>query len=270
MTNDLENIRRFREEVPAPGSASWACGRAALSRAIAAERAGTPTAVPARNLVRPRWRAYTRQHRRLTAAVALAVVLAASAGIAAATGVLLPNLTSPAPGGPAASPPSSLTSSFAVLRRPRQAMDSLPAAGTASMTTEVTRHWGVNPDLSRFMGAIDGTPIWLVPGSIGSCIYGPGGGGSACGPNGPIVEQGILLALVPVNGSAPSIIGVLPDGASVTARNTNGSPALVSRSGNAYAISGDPNLRSFTVHDASGKTFTTSAPRPAPQPPPRP
>jgi len=120
------------------------------------------------------------------------------------------------------------------------------------------------------MGAIDGTPIWLVPGSIGSCIYGPGGGGSACGPNGPIVEQGILLALVPVNGSAPSIIGVLPDGASVTARNTNGSPALVSRSGNAYAISGDPNLRSFTVHDASGKTFTTSAPRPAPQPPPRP
>jgi hypothetical protein len=271
MTNDLENIRRFRDEVPSPGSASWASGRAALDRAIAAERAGTPTAVPARNVVRPRWRAYTRRHRRLTAGVALAVVLAASAGIAAAAGVLLPDLTSPAPGGPASSPPSSLTSSFAVLRAPRRATDSLPAAGTASMTTEPTRHWGVNPNLSRFIGAVDGTRIWLVPGSIGSCIYGPGGGGSACGPNGPIVEKGLMLALVPVNGSAPSIIGITPDGASVTAKNADGSPAPVSRAGNAYAMSGDPNLRSFTVHDASGKTFTTPAPAraPAPQPPPK-
>jgi hypothetical protein len=139
------------------------------------------------------------------------------------------------------------------------------------VTTEPSRHWGVNPDLSRFLGAVDGTRIWLVPGSIGSCIYGPGGGGSACGPNGPIVEQGILLALVPVNGSAPSIVGVVPDGATVTATNTNGLPAPVLRSGNAYAISGDPNLRSFAIHDASGKTFTTPAPgrAPAPQPPPK-
>lgn len=150
-------------------------------------------------------------------------------------------------------------------------MDALPAAGVPSMTTEPTRHWGVNPDLSRFMGAVEGTRIWLVPGSIGSCIYGPGGGGSACGPNGPIAEKGLMLALVPVNGSAPSIIGVVPDGATVTATNANRSPAPVSRSGNAYAISGDRNLRSFTIHDASGKTFTTPAPgrAPAPQPPPQ-
>jgi len=74
------------------------------------------------------------------------------------------------------------------------------------MTTAPSRHWGVNPDLSRFIGTVDGTWIWLVPGSVGSCIY---------------------------------------------------------------SISGDPNLRSFTIHDASGKTFTTSAPGrgPAPQPP---
>jgi hypothetical protein len=110
------------------------------------------------------------------------------------------------------------------------------------------------------MGTVDGTRIWLVPGSIGSCIYGPGGGGGACGPNGPIAEQGILVALVPVDGGAPSIIGVVPDGATVTATNTDGSTAPVSRSGNAYSISGDPKLRSFTIHEASGKTLTQSAP----------
>jgi hypothetical protein len=150
MTNDLENIRRFREEVPAPGSASWACGRAALDRAIAAERAGTPIAVPARRAVRPRWRTYARQHRRLTAGFLLATVLTASAGIAVAAGVLGPDLTSPAPGGPASAPPSSLKSSFAVLRRPRQAMDTLPASGAASMTTEPARHWGSIP---TFLGS---------------------------------------------------------------------------------------------------------------------
>ncbi len=261
MSNDLEELRRFRDEVPAPGSASWSIGRAALSRAVAAERrAGAQSAVYARTVVRRRWRTYSRQHRRLTAAVVLVVVLAASAGIALAAGVLGPDLTSPAPGGSASSPPSSLTTSFAVLRRPRQAVDYLPDPGTAAMSTAPTRHWGVNPALSRFMGAVDGTRIWLVPGSIGSCIYGPGGGGSACGPNGPIAEKGLMLALVPVNGSAPSIFGVVPDDAIVTATNTDGSPAPVSRSGNAYSVSGDPNLRSFTIQDASGKTFTTSAP----------
>jgi hypothetical protein len=268
MTNDLQDVRRFRDEVPSPGSASWATGRAVLSRATAAERhARTLTADSARKVVRPRWRAYTRRHRRLTTALALATVLTASAGIAVAACVLGPDLTSPAPGGTATSQPGSLTSSFAVLRRPRQAMDALPAAGVLAMTTEPTRHWGVNPNLSRFMGAIDGTRIWLVPGSIGSCIYGPGGG-SVCGPNGPIAEHGLMAALVPVNRSAPSIIGVVPEGAVVTATNADGSPAPVSRSGNAYSISGDPNLHSFTIHDASGKTFTIPTPgrEPAPQP----
>jgi hypothetical protein len=81
-----------------------------------------------------------------------------------------------------------------------------------------------------------------------------------------------MLALVPVDGGAVSIIGVVPDGATVTARNADGSPAPVSRSGNAYGISGDPDLRSSTIRDASGKTFTTPAPArgPAPQPPPKP
>jgi len=261
MTNDLQEIRRFREEVPAPSSASWALGRAALSRAIEAERrGGMQTAIATRSPIGPRWRAYARQHRRLTAAVVLAAVLAASAGIALAAGVLGPDLTSPAPGGPAFAPPSSLTSSFAVLRRPRQASDSLPPAEAAATRTEVARHWGVNPDLSRLMGVVDGMRVWLVPGSIGSCIYGPGGGGGACGANGPIAEQGSLVALVPVNGGAPSIIGVVPDGATVTATNADGSPAPVSRSANAYSISGDPKLRSFTIHEASGKIFTQSAP----------
>jgi len=273
MTNDLQEVRRFREEIPSPGRASWDTARAALSRAIAAEHhARTPTADRARKVVRPRWRTYTRRRRRLSAALALGAVLAASAGIAFAAGVLGPDLTSPAPGGPASSQPRSLTSSFAVLRRPRQAMDALPAAGVPAMRTEPSRHWGVNPGLSRFLGAVDGTRIWLVPGSVGSCLYGPGGGGSVCGPNGPIAEQGLMTALVPVNGGAPSIIGIAPDGAIVTATNADGSSAPVSRSGNAYSISGDPSLRSFTIHNASGKTFTTSAPGrgPAPQPPPEP
>ncbi len=271
MTNDLQEIRRFREEVPSPRSASWDLGRAALSSAIAAEsRVGPRTAIATRSPVGEWWPAFARRHRRLTAGALLAAVLAASAGIALAAGVLGPDLTSPAPGGPASSAPSSLTSSFAVLRRLGRTLDVLPPAGVAAMTTAPSRHWGVNSNLSRFIGTVDGTRIWLVPGSVGSCIYGPGGG-SVCGPNGLIAERGADGALVPVNGSAPSIIGVVPDGAFVTATNADGSPAPVSRSGNAYAISGDPNLRSFTIRDASGKTFTTPAPGrgPAPHPPPK-
>ena len=261
MSNDLRELRRFREEVPSPRSASWALGRVALSRAIEAERVGgTRTAIATHSPIRRWWRAYVRRHRRLTAVAMLAAVLAASAGIALAAGVLGPDLTSPAPGGPATSPPSSLTSAFRVLRRARQASDALPAAGTAAMSTAPTRHWGVNSGLSRFMGTVDGTRIWLVPGSIGSCIYGLGGGGSACGPNGLIAERGLMGALVPVNGGTPSIIGVVPDGASVTATNADGSRGPVSKAGDVYSISGDPNLRGFTIQDASGKTFTTLAP----------
>jgi hypothetical protein len=261
MRNDLEEIRHFREEVPAPRSVSWALGRAAVSRAIKAERdAGTPAAISTNGPVRQRWRAYARRHRRLTAVAMLATVLAASAGIALAAGVLGPDLTSPAPGGSASSPPRSLTSAFRVLRRTRQARDALPTAGTAAMRTAPARHWGVNPGLSRSMGTVGGTRIWLVPGSIGSCIDGLGAGGSACGPNGLIAERGLMGALVPVNGGAPSIIGVVPDGASVTAINADGSHGPVLRDGNVYSISGDPNLSGFTIQDVSGKTFTTSAP----------
>lgn len=258
MTNDLEQVRRFRDEVPSPGSASWALGRAALRAAI--DREGlTERRGAAATGSRAGWRAFRRRHRRLAAAAMLALVLVASAGIALAAGVLGPDLTSPAPHGPATSPPSSLTSSFAVLRQPRRAIDVLPAAGTAAMETAPSRHWGVNPALSRFMGTVDRSRIWLVPGSIGTCIYGAAGG-SVCGPNSQVVQRGLTGALVPVNGGPPTILGVVPDEATVTATNSDGSPAPVSRSGNAYSISGDPNLRSFTIRDTSGTTFTTSAP----------
>ena len=261
MTNDLEQVRRFRDEVPSPGSASWARGRAALRAAI--DREGVTERSGAAAPSRTGWRAFRRRHRRLAGAALIALVLVACTGIALAAGVLGPDLTSPAPRGPATSPPSSLTSSFAVLRQPRRAVDVVPAAGNAAMQTAPARHWGVNPALSRFMGTIDRSRIWLVPGSIGSCIYGAAGG-SVCGPNSLVVQRGLTGALVPVNGGPPTVLGVVPDDATVTAANIDRSPAPVSRSGNTYSISGDPNLRSYTIRDRSGRTFTTSAPGPFP------
>jgi hypothetical protein len=134
MTDDLDPIRRFREEVPNPDGASWATARAALTRAMHPKRA-------VESHSRSRWRMHVRGWRPL--ALLAALVLGGTAAALAATGafqtqseaqraeryiakITNPVLntpvcaTAPRPKATNAPPPASLASVLRVLRRPAQ------------------------------------------------------------------------------------------------------------------------------------------------------
>ncbi len=206
-------------------------------------------------------------------AVAILTLTVAFAAIADAAGVLTlpafwqqePNV--PWPEGTAMSIPGSLASSFAILRAPRQpTIDALPPGGDAAITTPggIGGHYGANPALSRYAGTIDGTSFWLVPGNLGSCGY-TSNEGTICTSNARMSSQGTQGLLVPDAGGPDTFLGIVLDNATVTATNNDGSHAPVSRSGNAYIVSGDPNLHSVTVREANGQDHANDVPS---QPPP--
>ena len=198
-----------------------------------------------------------------TAVIAAGVI----AGVAFASENALPNLSSPSPSGKATSVPSELSSSFAILRQPRQGNDALSAAAASGVDTAggVSEHYGINPALARFAGSVNGTAIWLVPGSTGSCIATNTAGG-ICGPNDLISEQGAVLALVPTSGSSATVYGIVPDNATVTATDAAGNQRLIALSGNAFSVSA-ANAVSFTIHRATDEVTHAL---PSGQPPPAP
>jgi hypothetical protein len=229
--------------------------------AASRELSGAPAGSTRR--VRSRLHAIARRHTYVSAVLALATVVAASGAIAEASGLLgPPDLSAPSPLGVAQSIPGGLASSFAILRRAPQPADALPAGTTlTAVAGGVGSHYGINIELSRFVGTVDGTAIWLVAGSTGTCMYTAHDGG-VCAANDLVSSQGLLGAQVPVADGADTFIGVVPDGASVTATNTDGTPGPVSRSGAAYSVSGDADLRSVTIREADGQLLTLPAPAP--------
>ena len=107
----------------------------------------------------------------------------------------------------------------------------------------------------REAGTIGHEQLWMVLHRSQSCIE-IDDGGSACGPNWLVARQGILLMLVPVSGAAPTIYGIVPDGAKVT-----GQAAAVTQSGNVYTVR--PTSRHpgrFTMRTARGRTVTMTIP----------
>ena len=107
----------------------------------------------------------------------------------------------------------------------------------------------------REAGTIGHEQLWMVLHRSQSCIE-IDDGGSACGPNWLVARQGILLMLVPVSGAAPTIYGIVPDGAKVT-----GQAAAVTQSRNVYTVR--PTSRHpgrFTIRTARGRTVTTTIP----------
>ena len=216
---------------------------------------------------RLRLRTTVSRHTRMSVAVALLALIAASGAIANAAGVVsLPAFwqqepAAPSPYGIAPSIPTDLASSFAILRRPRQpAIDALPAAGAAAITAGPGgQHYGVNTDLSRYVGAINGTSFWLVSGNLGSCVY-TSNEGTTCTSNSRVGTEGTVALLVPVAAGADTFLGIVPDDATVTAANTDGSTAPVLRSGDAYMVTDDSSLHSVTVHESNGQAETNYAP----------
>jgi hypothetical protein len=203
-----------------------------------------------------------RRHSCLSAAALLAVLIGGGTAIADATGLIGQNLTAPAPAGVAESMPADIASAYAIARVAPTAEDALPAAAVQSLTAPGTLgvHYGVNPALSRLAGTVAGIPVWLVPGSSGSCMWvgaaaGRSGAGAICEPNAMADTQGFALIRIPVSGAASSEIGIVPDGASVTAANGDGSSAPITSSGNAFYASGDASATSVVVHSANGGTI---------------
>jgi len=220
---------------------------------------------------RSRVRLLARRHTRISVAVAIVTLIVAFAAIADAAGVLtLPAFWQhepdvPSPEGIASSIPSDLASSYAILRRPRNpTVDALPAYPPSGLDAPGSfgPHYGVNVNLSRYAGTIDGTSFWLVPGNLGSCVH-ASNDGSICTSNENMEASGPQELLVPATGAAASAVtflGIVPDNATVTAANTDGSSAPVLRSGSAYMVTGDTNLHSVTVHEANGTDYTNYVP----------
>jgi PhnB protein len=172
-----------------------------------------------------------------------------------------PDFDAPHPEGRATSVPEEMAAAFACLRRARTATDELPRRVASSGQSPPDRHWGINPELSRLAGTPGGTPVWLVPGRSGSRMVAGCDGGGGAGPNAGVQADGLVVLLLPTTAERyATFIGVLPDGVTATATNTDGSAAQVTTSVAAFSVSGD--LASLTVHTkAEGeKTWTVTQP----------
>lgn len=171
----------------------------------------------------------------------------ASSGTAT-TGAGATDPSTPDPNGEATAVPADLASSFAILRRSSTSSDALPTAAAGMFQqTAAGEHYGVNPALARLASGSSSAPVWLVPGGAGSCLYDGTSGASVCGPNSSVESQGLVLLLQPTTAGNPAtFVGILPDGVSATATNTDGSAAQVTMSDQSFRLSG--SLSSVTVH----------------------
>lgn len=203
-----------------------------------------------------------RHHTYLSTALAIAT-LAATGAIADAAGLFgPPDLSAPSPLGTARTIPSDLAASYAILRRPRGPGDALPAGTDATAVGGGTAaHYGINVTLSRFVGTVNTTRMWLVAGSTGACMY-TANQGAVCAPTLIAATQGLTGAQAPISGGADTIIGLVPDGAEVTATNADGTAVPVQRSGNAFAIGGAPGLHEINIREANGQHHVLAAPAP--------
>lgn len=206
--------------------------------------------------------------KRLAAVLIGTTVLAGAAtGAVMATENTPPDLSVPAANGRATSIPNELASSFAFLRRSQEPSDVLAGAAAQGVGGGTAAHYGVNPSLARMAGTVEGSPIWLVPGSTGSCIV-LAEGGSACAANELVSSQGIYMALIPVSGGHATVIGVIPDNAYVSAKHSDGTESVASQSGHAFSVSSAGGVSSFTIHTDAGTSVVQSMPSTAPPPVP--
>lgn len=157
----------------------------------------------------------------------------------------------------AAAVPIDLASSFGVL-----ASSTVLPSGLAS-DLGWTQDYGVNPSLGHQAGAIGDQRFWLIPGSSQSCLE-LDSGYSACGSNRLVEQQGVWLILEPVSGAAPTMYGVVPDGATVSG---DAASVKISQSGNAVMMTSSSSTPGrFTLQTASGTTVDMSVPAATAQP----
>lgn len=164
----------------------------------------------------------------------------------------------------AESTPSELASAFSSFKRAAGPEDALPMGAVSTINGSVNAGYGLNPSLSRLLGEAGGSKIWLVPGSTGSCLYDALSGGAICASNSAVRSQGLTLLLVPVSGAQPTLVGAVPDGSTVTAKDRSGSATGIPVPDSVFRVSGYGG-GDLTIQTPSG-TQVVPIPTPAPAP----
>ena len=233
----------------------------ALAMAIAHDHArhGKPSR-------RSRLRAIIRRHTRISAGVALAALVVASAGIADASGVLgtaQPTVPGSGQRAPVALAPDPIDlAMLGIFRRPAQPGDALPVSGPA--TDPIGMATGENLALARKadFGALGAA--WVIPADGGLCLRGEGNvngvhtfGGEGCGSDTdghPPYSQTLSG-----NASAPTLVlitGLVPDGVSSVTLTFDGKPFDVPVHENVYMAEMPPGVQSTSFTTANGTVVT--------------
>jgi hypothetical protein len=113
----------------------------------------------------------------------------------------------------------------------------------------------LEPAQARYIEG-DGTHAWVVPGGNGICLALPTAASitTGCGSLADASTEGLLVVERPSSGLV--IYGLVPNGASVTVTNQDGSSAGVPVAGNFFAY-GDPSAESVSVAKADGSQVST-------------
>lgn len=133
-------------------------------------------------------------------------------------------------------------------------------SGASSDHRSHAAHFGINPALSRHIIAPDGTSLYVIPGSTGTCLALAAGGGS-CGPNQLVEARGLFIGLVPVTGAAGTTEGIVPDQSTVTAVTAGEVQRPVARSVDGVLSLTGASARDFTVRTQGQPPFVMDAPQ---------
>ena len=156
--------------------------------------------------------------------------------------------------------PAQLSTAFSIFRRAPKASHALPRS---TAVTGLSAQYGLNPRLARYAGSAGGSPVWLVPGSVATCIILATGAG-ACGSNAAVAQEGAFVGLVPTSGAATSVIGIVPDGTRVVTTDSTGRRRGVDLSGNAFDVTSADHVVSFTLSGSGAGPQTIALPDPHP------
>jgi hypothetical protein len=158
----------------------------------------------------------------------------------------------------------SLKDTFAVLRSARVAAASpeatLPAETAKHLTelgTEISEY-ELEPARAAYVTLTSTDHGWVVPGRSGICLVLPSPSnpiyiGTTCASTTDADAGGLFTVERPTSGS-PVAYGLVPDGASVTATDRNGSSTTVPVTSNLFMYGGQ--AQSVSVHVAGGGTKT--------------
>lgn len=158
-----------------------------------------------------------------------------------------------------------LRDTFSVLRSAKIAESSPESALPANMAEHLTEpgaevsEYELEPERAVYVGLTPTDHGWLVPGRSGICLVLPSPSnpiyiGTTCASIKSAEADGLVSVERPTSGP-PVAYGLVPNGASVTANDTDGSSAAVPVTGDMFLYGGE-TVRSVSIHLPNGSVKT--------------